>query len=197
MSTNRTSIFAYVAVASLAVAATSLTASEAAAGMFCGRSFAGAFFGGPRSFSPAMPAYRERFAARRPSHLQSKPVAVSEPVKVAPRKPVATPEPVKLASTAGATNIAQAAGTHTAAAAVSTCLTKQYLETGAVMFKDTCTNEWAINSTNATTQAGSSASRVCLTKENHPDGVVMFRDSCTNEWAMNTVDQLAELPQSR
>jgi hypothetical protein len=197
MSTNRTSIFAYVAVASLAVAATSLTASEAAAGVFCGRSFAGAFFGGPRSFSPAMPVYRERFAARRPSQPQSKPVAVSEPVKVAPRKPVAAPEPVKLASTAGATPVAQAAGTHTATAAVSTCLTKQYLETGAVMFKDTCTNEWAINATNATAQAGSSASRVCLTKENHPNGVVMFRDSCTNEWAMNTVDQLAELPQSR
>ena len=196
MSTNRTSIFAYVAVASLVVAATSLTASEAAAGMFCGRPFAGAFFGGPRSFSPVMPAYRERFVARRPSHPQSKSVAVSEPVKVAPRKPVA-PEPVKLAGTAGAANVTQAAGTHTAAAAASTCLTKQYLETGAVMFKDTCTNEWAINSTNETTQAGSSASRVCLTKENHPDGVVMFRDSCTNEWAMNTVDQLAELPQSR
>ena len=27
----------------------------------------------------------------------------------------------------------------------NTCLTKQYLATGAVLFKDTCTNEWAMN----------------------------------------------------
>jgi len=30
-------------------------------------------------------------------------------------------------------------------AAVRTCLTKEYLPTGQVLFKDVCTNEWAMN----------------------------------------------------
>jgi len=94
----------------------------------------------------------------------------------------------------GAANVTQDAGT--LAAHVNTCLVKQYLDTGAVMFKDTCSNEWAINSTPVNAQPGTSASR-CLTKENHPDGVVMFRDTCTNEWAMNTSSQIAEAPQTR
>jgi len=152
---------------------------------------------GPRSFAPPVPAYRERFVAHRPSNPPSKPIVAAEPVKIPPRKPVAAPEPVKLASTVGTANVALAAGTHTAATPANTCLTKQYLETGAVMFKDSCANEWAINSTNVSAQAGSAAGGICLTKEKHPNGVVMFRDTCTNEWAMNTADQLAELPQTR
>ena len=94
----------------------------------------------------------------------------------------------------GAANVTQDVGT--LATHVNSCLAKQYLDTGAVMFKDTCTNEWAINSTTVTAQPGTSASR-CLTKESHPDGVVMFRDTCTNEWAMNTSSQIAEAPQTR
>ena len=201
MCLNRTSIFAYVAVASLGVAATSLTASEAAAGFWCGRPFAGTMFGGPRNFSLPAPRYREKLVVHRPSRWQSKTVAVAEPIRVAKSKPTAVPEPAKLASTADVVNVTQAAGTANSPPAargtMTTCLTKQYLETGAVLFRDSCTNEWAINSTTATSQAGSPAGGSCLTKENHPNGVVMFKDACTNEWAMNTAEQLAALPPTR
>lgn len=199
MSTNRTSIFAYVAVASLGVAATSFTASDAAAGFLCNRPLAATTFSGPRYVAPAAPAYRQKVVARKASPAQAKSSPAATSVKVARRKPVAAPDPVKLASTAGAANVAEAAGAANATTDLraTTCLTKQYLETGAVMFKDTCTKEWAINSTTATGQAASPAGRTCLTKENHPNGVVMFRDGCTNEWAMNTAEQLAEAPQAR
>jgi hypothetical protein len=196
MRTNRTSLFAYVAIAALGVAATSMTASEAAAGIFCNRSFGGGF-AAPRNYSPA-PVHREKVVVRRPPPAASKPVVVA---KAAPRKPAST-EPAKVASTAtaaAAAEVAQAAGTATAnpVRAATPCLTKQYLETGAVMFKDACTNEWAINSTSATGQKASSVGGNCLTKENHPDGVVMFKDTCTKEWAMNTAERLAEAPPTR
>ena len=193
MSTHRSSLFASIAVAALAVMATGLTASEADASPFCHRLFGGGGgFSSPRHASVA-PSYRQRVAVQKPVHALPKTVVAAAPVKATPRKPIATPEPVKLASTVGA------AVTHdvgTVAARVPSCLVKQYLDTGAVMFKDTCSNEWAINSTPANAQPGTSASR-CLTKESHPDGVVMFRDTCTNEWAMNTSSQIAEAPQSR
>jgi hypothetical protein len=197
MRTNRTSLFAYVAIAALGVAATSMSASEAAAGIFCGR-FGGGF-AAPRNYSPA-PVQRERVVVRRPPPAASKPVVVA-----APRKPVSA-EPPKVASTASTANtaaaaaeVAQAAGTANANAArtATPCLTKQYLETGAVMFKDACTNEWAINSTTATGQKASLIGSNCLNKENHPDGVVMFKDTCTKEWAMNTAERLAEAPPTR
>jgi hypothetical protein len=62
-------------------------------------------------------------------------------------------------------------------------LIKQRLSTGAVLFKDSCTKEWAINSTNG---AHRRVDRKCLTKSRQSDGVVMFQDVCTGEWAMNT-----------
>ena len=68
----------------------------------------------------------------------------------------------------------------------STCLSKEYLATGAVQFKDTCTGEWAINSTHLAKPARSTPGGNCLAKDNHQNGVVMFKDVCTNEWAMNT-----------
>jgi hypothetical protein len=199
MSTSRTSIFAYVAVASLGVAATSLTASDAVAGFLCNRPLAAKTFGAPRYAAPAAPAYRQKVVARKAPPAQAKSSPAASSIKVARREPVAAPDPVKLASTAGAADVAEAAGAAnpTTDMRATTCLTKQYLETGAVMFKDTCTKEWAINSTTANGQAASSPGRACLTKENHPDGVVMFRDGCTNEWAMNTTGQLAELPQAQ
>jgi hypothetical protein len=201
MSTNRSSLFASIAVAALALAATGLTASEAAATPLCHRLFGGAFGGGGGGYSPrhasVAPSYRQRVAAHKPVHAppaKTVVAAAAPPVKATPRKPIATPEPVKLSSTVGAANVTHDVGT--VDARVPSCLVKQYLDTGAVMFKDTCSNEWAINSTPANAQPGTSASR-CLTKENHPDGVVMFRDTCTNEWAMNTSSQIAEAPQTR
>jgi hypothetical protein len=135
---------------------------------------------------------------------------VAEPVKLASVPNAAksigaanTANTTNVASAAKSTGAANAASTTGVAAAVSTpaatatktCLTKEYLDTGAVRFKDTCTSEWAINSTNVDTKA-STAIHACLTKENNPNGVVMFRDTCTHEWAMNTADQLA-LAQTR
>ena len=205
MSTTRSSLFASIAVAALAVTGTGLIASEAAASPFCHRLFGGGGFGGGAAYSPrhasVAPSYRQRVAVQKPVHAPPKavvaapppkPVVVAAaPVKATPRKPIATPVPV---ATVGAANVTQDVGT--LATHVNSCLAKQYLDTGAVMFKDTCSNEWAINSTTVTAQPGASASR-CLTKEIHPDGVVMFRDTCTNEWAMNTSDKIAEAPATR
>ena len=73
-----------------------------------------------------------------------------------------------------------------------TCLTKQYLATGAVLFKDTCTRQWAINSTAVATHKP--ARRTCLRKEVSDDGIVIFRDTCTNEWAMNNSQHPTDPP---
>jgi len=75
-----------------------------------------------------------------------------------------------------------------ATAETTTCLTKEYLDTGAVLFKDVCTQEWAMNSTNVSNKL-SVVGRSCLTKDNAQDGVILFKDVCTQEWAMNTVEQ--------
>jgi hypothetical protein len=80
--------------------------------------------------------------------------------------------------------------------APATCLTKEYLQTGVVLFKDVCTKEWAVNSTTIDRPVTSATARACLTKENPANGVVLFKDICSNEWAMNPPEQ-AEAPQAR
>ena len=98
-------------------------------------------------------------------------------------------EPVKPSSVASQAELTAPAD------AAATCLTKEYLETGAVMFRDVCTKEWAINSTDVAKKVAP-APQACLTKDSNTDsGVVTFRDTCTKEWAMNTRDQLAQNPQ--
>jgi hypothetical protein len=82
------------------------------------------------------------------------------------------------------------------AAPAPTCLTKEYLQAGTVLFKDVCSKEWAMNSTTVASQVVSEASRACLTKENLQGGVVLFKDACTNEWAMNPPEQQAQAPQA-
>ena len=74
----------------------------------------------------------------------------------------------------------------------NTCLTKEYLATGAVLFKDTCTEQWAINST--TVARHKPVGRACLSKEVSDDGIVIFRDTCTSEWAMNSSQNPADPP---
>ncbi len=93
------------------------------------------------------------------------------------------------------TTVATGAAFTPAAAATTTCLTKEYLDTGAVLFRDVCTNEWAINSTNV--NKTSATGRTCLTKNADQGGIVMFKDTCTNEWAMNTSEQQSQSPQTR
>jgi hypothetical protein len=75
------------------------------------------------------------------------------------------------------------------------CLTKEYLETGVVLFRDVCTKEWAVNSTSVSSQVASAAGRLCLTKQYLRTDVVLFQDTCTNEWAMNPPVQQAQAPQ--
>jgi hypothetical protein len=98
--------------------------------------------------------------------------------------------------------VAQASGDPAPASAESTgttspppknsCLTKEYLATGAVLFKDTCTRQWAINSTAVATHKP--VGRTCLSKEVSDDRIVIFRDTCTNEWAMNSADHPTDPP---
>jgi hypothetical protein len=75
-------------------------------------------------------------------------------------------------------------------------LTKEYLQAGTVLFKDVCTNQWAMNSTTLPSQVVSAANRACLTKDNLQAGVVLFKDICTNEWAMNPPEQQAQASQA-
>jgi hypothetical protein len=98
--------------------------------------------------------------------------------------------------------VAQASGDPAPASAESTgttspppktsCLTKEYLATGAVLFKDTCTRQWAINSTAVATHKP--VGRTCLSKQVSDDRIVIFRDTCTNEWAMNSADHPTDPP---
>jgi hypothetical protein len=71
----------------------------------------------------------------------------------------------------------------------SACLSERHLATGAVLFKDSCTNEWAINST---AMSDHRVDGKCLTKTRHPNGIVVFRNTCSQEWAMNTVENTTE-----
>jgi hypothetical protein len=63
------------------------------------------------------------------------------------------------------------------------CLKKTYLQTGVVMFRDVCSQEWAIGNSSITNPAPTHSA--CLSKENPQEGVVLFKDNCTSEWAMN------------
>src|SRR5262249_58632045 len=54
--------------------------------------------------------------------------------------------------------------------ASATCLTKEYLETGAVMFRDVCTKEWAINSTDVARKLP--AGRGCPTQDSRHNRAV-------------------------
>jgi hypothetical protein len=110
-------------------------------------------------------------------------IYVGSPAPVAPA-PVAAPAPVT------------APAPIAAPAPAPTCLTKEYLQAGTVLFKDVCTNQFAMNSTTLPSQVVTAATRACLTKENLQAGTVLFKDICTNEWAMNPPDQQAQAPQT-
>ena len=119
----------------------------------------------------------------RPEPLVSKVVrAQPKDIETAVAKPANSYQPAQLAGAATVAPISTPA-----TAATTTCLTKEYLDTGAVLFKDVCTQEWAMNSTNVSNKL-SAVGRSCLIKDNAQDGVIMFKDVCTQEWAMNTVE---------
>jgi hypothetical protein len=171
---------------SAAVVTIVVTASTAAdAGFLCRRGGMG--MGGyarTNSYAPNFPTIKQAY--KKPSYEQ--PPARTASPKAAPAAPV---KPVKLASTAKPVIVAETPATSSPsiASVASTCLAKDYLDTGAVRFRDTCTKEWAINSAGSDTKTSVSV-RTCLTKHTGRDGVVMFKDTCTGEWAMNTARQL-------
>ena len=181
MLTHRTSVLALAAIATLALAAS----TDAEASPFCHR---GGFASFSRAYFPAAPQQRI-VSAKRTAKRYVPEAVVTKTARVHP-KDVETPakaansyQPAQLA---GAATIAPVSTPATAATA--TCLTKEYLDTGAVLFKDVCTQEWAMNSTNVSNKF-SAVGRSCLTKDNAQDGVILFKDVCTQEWAMNTVEQ--------
>jgi hypothetical protein len=202
MLATRTSLLTLAAVATLAVAGSTAAEARYFGSSFCHR--------GPASFFKPYVAssmqrkaasvrqrdrddddepqekYRAAAKSAKPAVVASAPKPAATPVKpatvAAPVKPASDPAPVKPVS------LASAAATTPATAGTTTCLTKEYLETGAVKFRDICTNEWAINSTDVVKKMSSFAPN-CLTKDSNQSGIVMFKDTCTNEWAMNTSDQ--------
>jgi len=193
MPTTRNSLLALAAVATLAVAGSTAAEARYFGSSFCHR--------GPASFFKSyVAASIERRAAsvrRRDDddEPQEKYRAASKPVKPAvvasaPKPAIAaTPvKPVTVAAAVKPVSLASAAVPTPSTAGTTTCLTKEYLDTGAVRFRDVCTNEWAINSTDVDKKVSSVVSS-CLTKDSSQNGMVMFKDTCTNEWAMNTLDQ--------
>ena len=141
MLTHRTSVLALAAIATLALAAS----TDAEASPFCHR---GGFASFSRAYVPAAPPQRivsakPRFEAVRTAKREAvvtktamaHPKDVETPVKSANRY-----QPTQLAGAATVAPVSTAA-----TAATTTCLTKVYLDTGAVLFKDVCTQEWAMN----------------------------------------------------
>jgi hypothetical protein len=189
MFTHRTSVLALAAIATLALAAS----TDAEASPFCHR---GGFASFSRAYIPVVPQQRivsvrpkiEEKVAKAANKYRPEPV-VSKVVRAQPKdietavaKPANSYQPAQLAGAATVAPISTPA-----TAATTTCLTKEYLDTGAVLFKDVCTQEWAMNSTSVSNKL-SAVGRSCLIKDNAQDGVIMFKDVCTQEWAMNTVE---------
>jgi hypothetical protein len=100
--------------------------------------------------------------------------------------------PVRVPSSVAARSVSR----RVAEPATPSCLTKEYLETSVVLFRDVCTKEWAINSTSVASQVVSAAGRSCLIKQYLQADVVLFKDTCTNEWAMNPPEQQAQAPKA-
>jgi hypothetical protein len=73
----------------------------------------------------------------------------------------------------------------------TSCLSKEYLVNGPVLFKDTCTKEWAMGEASSTRGLNVG----CLRKEYVDGGLVKFTDICTKEWATNApAGQQAKAP---
>ena len=189
MLTNRTSALTLAAIATLVLAAS----TNADASPFFDR---GGFASFSRAYIPVVPQQRivsvrpkiEEKVAKAANKYRPEPV-VSKVVRAQPKdietavaKPANSYQPAQLAGAATVAPISTPA-----TAATTTCLTKEYLDTGAVLFKDVCTQEWAMNSTSVSNKL-SAVGRSCLIKDNAQDGVIMFKDVCTQEWAMNTVE---------
>jgi hypothetical protein len=141
MLTNRTSVLTLAAIATLALAAS----TDADASPFCHR---GGFASFSRAYTPAAP--RQRIVSVKPKIEEkvAKPANKYRPEPVVSKAVRAQPKDVETAAAKPANSYrpAQLAGAATtsapvstpATAATTTCLTKEYLDTGAVLFKDVC-----------------------------------------------------------
>ena len=192
MRSNRAFLPACVAVATLTLVPASATVAEARPclirsmlGKGLGQSMAlpGAGYG--KSMSRG---YARNMGSSGNGRSSSQPKSAAKPDRTYVAKPK---PPVALAASsyAAATSAAKPAPATASAqsSAGVTCLTKEYLDTGAVKFRDTCTGEWAINATHIAKPATApGAAGNCFKKDLHKQGIVLFRDVCTNEWAMNT-----------
>lgn len=161
--------------------------ADAEAGFHCRRgmgSFAKVYNFAPRDRIGKIVSTRSANEHQRPSRSASPKGPVASPVKSA--RIVSAAKPTGNADTAVSTPTIRTP----IATPTDTCLVKEYLDTGAVRFKNSCTHEWAINSTDGDKKT-STVGHICLTKQNSRDGVVMFKDVCTGEWAMNTAKQMA------
>ena len=160
MLTNRTSLFTFAAVAALALAAS----TGAEAGFICQRGMGG--FAKAKAYSPMpQPRVTGKVPSVRPKDDEQYAKAASrKPPAAAPVKPTvvvgaakpATSVEVSDGSAVNAPKPASVANTAVStptATATKACLTKEYLDTGAIRFRDTCTKEWAINSTNVDDQS--------------------------------------------
>ena len=147
MLTSRASALTLATIATLALAAS----TDADASPFCHR---GGFASFSRAYIPVVPQQRivsvrpkiEEKVAKAANKYRPEPV-VSKVVRAQPKdvetavaKPANSYQPAQLAGAAIVAPISTPA-----TAATATCLTKEYLDTGAVLFKDVCTQEWAMN----------------------------------------------------
>jgi hypothetical protein len=196
MFVKRTSLLGLAAVAAMVIT----TSSGAEAFSLCQR---GGYSKFTRGFSPYRSAGKVVKKPSAQARYAKAPAAPARPVRPAvaakPTSVAKAPAPVAVASATAASTATAAAipaksttgsAAAPATAATDTCLRKEYLETGAVRFRDTCNKQWAINSTKVTTKTPI-VGGACLTKETNSNGVVLFRDVCTSEWAMNTEEQMA------
>ena len=184
MRTHRTTFQAFAACAALSAALTIAGSTTAAAG---GRllPFCHSGLGAPsRAYIPPPVAPQPSRGAGNVTPVAKVAASRPRPEEMKPVHRAADPPPKPIA--------AVVAVAVRAAEQAPTCVTKEYLDTGAVMFKDTCSREWAVNSTTVGRKVAAAPS--CLTKETSRNGVVMFRDVCTSEWAMNTIDQPSSEP---
>jgi hypothetical protein len=110
-----------------------------------------------------------------PKRLSSTPFGAAKTEKI--------PDPV------GSVAIAVPTAVVPKAPATTTCLMKEYLASGFVLFRDVCTNEMAMHSYTMAPRVVRVATRACLTKETLPNGVVLFKDICSEEWAMSPSEE--------
>lgn len=204
MKATRTALLISATAAMFVMAAN----TGAEAGFLCQRGIGG--FQRSYSFAPSPrvstttysnPAPQKKVAKAKPKATVTaakSPTVASAPTKsptvasVPTQPPTVASAPVKSSTVVAEkpSDVTETAGSAPTATAPDNCLVKEYVDGGAVRFRDACTKEWAINSTDRERKA-STTDRTCLTKQNSQNGVVMFKDVCTGEWAMNTAKQMS------